>query len=1763
MKLHLNLSLRAALMACYALAAPLATTLLSASLLLIPQTQAADSDDIAATIVAATQEADAATSYDLGNVMFVGDSITHGGNCQSYRWNIHTILVDNGLTYNSIGIMQGDWSAEQSPNSYGGVTYTNIHNSESGGTAAAISGSGDDSRNKFGDSNIKNWMGQSTTTADGTDYILGASMDCDSPADIDATLKVFDDHYVLEDESLAEYVQGSPDVFWMMIGTNDVSNDWNTWDGSEPVTDVDDIARLYADMETIYASVRENNADCKIILGTLPVWEATYSWAGVNDTGRQAIYAYNQSLFEWATAKNDDNLVIVDTSVGMVDVTLGVENYKGVTSMYYDKLHPSDQGNLIYAANFAKGSGYAGGTAGQLRKSETTFRTNFFTSSGSTDFVDAAHVEAAGIQLSNASVTATTIQLGGNGQTSSLFYAWQDGEGLDNGATLDFNLTFGDGATGGWNTTDDLDIIMGNNAYVGMLSIDEGYISWGDSILYSMDTSENEYNFRLAWVNGEASSQLESGFYLWLDDMLIGKGLQGGSGSFAEYNGVTFIYDGSGKVILNELSIDGTASYAPTTDGLTNEDGAYIATADDPSGPSASTISWNDDGSVVWTSQDFDADHQGSGTASGSDYYARGVLTSATSGDVSLTIDCGTATRIYASSGSHTGNIWAEVTTGAIAKNSISWYAAHGCGSSTTGASMIVDGSVFLKFTGDATGSQVDANGNLSGNGASVLGAINGGKVTGSIYLEFSAENLHLGNGYSNFGASVAGAYNSNVTGDMRMVFNAGTFESAIYGGVIGNVASSIGGTSYIDVNGGTFNGAIYGGGKIGSQGGNVANIASALTTSVDIRAGQINASVYGGGTGGTISGNTSVKVSGGTITGDVYGGGSGGTITGNTSVTIDGSDVILHDGEAWGDINTGGASSIAGSQTLTIKNVSDSNTLHGFDQFAGNITSTNSSNSQINFENVQVSNFAATITNFNTMSIGANCDITFSSDAGITVDRLVLDSNLSLTIAENSSLTITSLGSVFVSFESCSITNKGTFSFTDDTLINPAALGGLISGDGTINMAGTWDVSSLLANADVLADFDANNLVLGDGLQLNLGSGLDDGTYALFGAASVTGIDAAISVAGLADNQEFKLYFNEVSKDLELIISTIPTLTWDDGSDNFSSGDASSSILVVDASAASMNVVLSEDTEGRRLSLAGEQGITISGADLSATEGISIAASTVSLADGGSLSGQMSFEKAATLDAGAIDITATTATTIDGSVGFNSLSGTLVDADVDVTGKASMNDVDLTESSLSIGAGASLSLAGSSSLANVTAAGSFFGQGSTLSLAGGAQVTINGEAISYKKTDGSVNINTNYTIDLGEGSKLSQNTQLWLSAPSLTTTQDVVIKGTGTYELTSLLMRYTRDGKDVNLSIENGATMHTTNTYTSAASYNTGFVMSGADATGKSYVKVAGKLIIDSGITTYGDGHGELSVEKGGTLVLNRGTLSAQRLDGTITLNVEDGGKLELGNTINDSYTEASASDDLSQMTLNLKAGSTLYGTGTSFSADGFVSTTTTNVYQSLSLVESGTVNMGTAKGSTMNIYSALNQGENAVTLNVTGGSLNLAAGATLTGITAASGSSLALGGGVSAVGRVDLQGASMSLSADSTLKADVKMSEGSLLTASSYSVSAGAAGASITMGESGSMTGSSMLNARIDGAKLSIASAATLSLTNVSIGAGTSFSQAATAIVTRMAPDAASVALSGDNALSASVEGGTLAIDGNNYTISTFSDDLAVSID
>lgn len=207
---------------------------------------------LAAAFPAATA---APAGTELGNVMYVGDSITHGVNSASYRWALHKIFTDNGISYQAEGVKTGNYSGGVTAGtSYGGQIFNNEHSSQASARAWEISGRSSGSR--FDGSNIYNWLGLSGTKANGSAY-SGQTFTGDN----------------------------TPDTFFMMIGTNDLLSDGNNATLADRIDSVSQ--NLLNDMDTIVEAMFQANEHANVIILTIPCW--TRHSNGNSDATHQAV----------------------------------------------------------------------------------------------------------------------------------------------------------------------------------------------------------------------------------------------------------------------------------------------------------------------------------------------------------------------------------------------------------------------------------------------------------------------------------------------------------------------------------------------------------------------------------------------------------------------------------------------------------------------------------------------------------------------------------------------------------------------------------------------------------------------------------------------------------------------------------------------------------------------------------------------------------------------------------------------------------------------------------------------------------------------------------------------------------------------------------------------------------------------------------------------------------------------------------------------------------------------------------------------------------------------------------------------------------------------------------------------------------------------------------------------------------------------------------------------------------------------------------
>ena len=756
---------------------------------------------LAALLAAFPSAIAAPAGTDLGNVMYVGDSITHGMNSGTYRWALHKIFADNGISYHAEGVNSGGVTAGTS---YGGQVFNNEHSSQASARAWEISGRKTGSR--FDGSNISNWLGLSDAKANGAAYQGPTFTGTDTP-----------------------------DTFFVMIGTNDLLSDG---DNSTLDSRLDSVTRdLLADMDAIVDTMHAANGSANVIVLTIPCW--TQHSNGNSDATHQAVETYNASLNSWGQSRQ--GVTVIDVNRGIIDVASSKPFY-GVRSMFNnpaaDGLHPNAQGDLLMAGNIAKAMGYAGRSAGQLRRDAGEMAVNFHQGAGAPAWNGVQNLADAGFSVSNIGVNAEGISLGQAG-TSSISRTWTEGTALKNGFTFDFNLVLGDGAANGWNLSDQFSVSLGNGSFYGTLNINEAYIKWGDTILYSLDMSANTENLRMAYVTGNEQEGLKGGYYVWLGDMLIGEALSVTSGSGS--NGVIIQYDGSGNAILKDLSMDGTGSYAPPTSGLVNEENAFISAGADSGGSSGTP-----EGNIAWPETGFTHSAANQNCSGVFDARAQADASSGRLGNsVNVTITSGNATHVYASTGNYTGDVWLTI---AKEGQASAWYGAHGNSGTLNG----------------------NANNGTTSIGGATHVYVNGGSINGDV----------MGGGLA---GSISGGSNATVTG--------GVIAGSVYGAGKGG---SIREGSAVRVTGGTIKGDVYAGGSGGTVQGNTS--VTVAGNSATLHNGKSWSSISGGGSGGAVNGSSIVRIqdlsSGTAAYGfDKY----AGTISGGTNVSGGRSLVLDH----------------------------------------------------------------------------------------------------------------------------------------------------------------------------------------------------------------------------------------------------------------------------------------------------------------------------------------------------------------------------------------------------------------------------------------------------------------------------------------------------------------------------------------------------------------------------------------------------------------------------------------------------------------------------------------------------------------------------------------------------------------------------------------------------------------------------------------------------------------------------------------------------
>lgn len=418
------------------------------------------------------------TTTDLGNIMFVGDSITHGFKSHSYRWPLHKTLVDNGVKFISVGIHEGNAFKEGSVaagTAYAGVVFNNRHSAMSSERAYEIAGRINNS-GRLGNSNIHDWLG------------------------LDATYT---------GKHRLHMPEQTPDTVVLMIGTNDTFGDYGNKGGIGAGNNMNEAqAKLLGtarpdgtwsgtgDLDVIVDSLHRVNPQVRVLVLTIPTWHDARR-NNNKPADYAALAAYNTALEQWAAAKK---LELADVNEVLVDPAR--VDKPGVAEKQFfleaDRLHPTPQGDLLIAECVAHALGVPGRTAGLERRDSSTFITTGKTND-----------DYAGPYLSISDEE------------------WSQTD-INNGFTLTVSTAVGNGATDGWTTHRGLYVhcCHADTRIKGNLTVSESAILWNRrQVLYCGDMSGNTEEIRIVWHPGKAEQNISQGFYVWLGDRLIGEAL--------------------------------------------------------------------------------------------------------------------------------------------------------------------------------------------------------------------------------------------------------------------------------------------------------------------------------------------------------------------------------------------------------------------------------------------------------------------------------------------------------------------------------------------------------------------------------------------------------------------------------------------------------------------------------------------------------------------------------------------------------------------------------------------------------------------------------------------------------------------------------------------------------------------------------------------------------------------------------------------------------------------------------------------------------------------------------------------------------------------------------------------------------------------------------------------------------------------------------------------------------------------------------------
>ncbi len=456
----------------------------------------------------------------LKRVLFMGDSITHGVNDQTWRWQLFKILVDNGIEAEIVGPREGytpgytNLTTSDAGTSYGGVNFPNVHLAQSSGrTHNIISGS------NAGMSGV-NYGGHSTAST-------AKSYNCDTWCCLMGTNDLLSDRGYSTNEFAAKMQR-------MLGGSVTIER------GEYKHT----MSREEGNMARIASDVLKEDSDILYIMA-VPYWG---NHANNNEPERHLrVRQYNELLENWVAQyakESKKNLVFVNINQGLDDLSLDVP-FSWPDSMSNkpgrDGLHPNEQGSMIIAGNLAKAMGLAGRTGGLKRASSGSEEWKSFTKFGKKK-------------------KKIDISLADNEFTS------------ESGYTAEFTVRCGPRKRKARLTHDNcININIGDGTNGGTLTISECGILWENTVLYCMEDAQNKHTIRIAWHPGNEAHNVAQGYYVWLGDMLVGQGLKPSKSAAINGINVSTSYKHAEVSAVHWVN----QAYAPASSGKQNAQHAY------------------------------------------------------------------------------------------------------------------------------------------------------------------------------------------------------------------------------------------------------------------------------------------------------------------------------------------------------------------------------------------------------------------------------------------------------------------------------------------------------------------------------------------------------------------------------------------------------------------------------------------------------------------------------------------------------------------------------------------------------------------------------------------------------------------------------------------------------------------------------------------------------------------------------------------------------------------------------------------------------------------------------------------------------------------------------------------------------------------------------------------------------------------------------------------------------------------------------------